>query len=266
MGSRALASFEMQGFFSSLRMRFLFMTSILACFMMIGMLSACDIIAPPDPPFEPKDLRPDDFAWDNLDITQQYEYIQVARIDCPKIQSVLTGSGKCVPVKLPFSAAVECPLSEPAQKLTFACVDDASSVPAVYARLEFGLSSNPIDMKKLLGDCQFVAAGPAIGQPQRYPTDQGFKACLFQKKATYSSLKGESNALRPAGMYLDFIQRTETPEQLKAQINANTFKPPIDIVMDARFLNDDERLKAFQDVNLIFQIYRQTVIPQTALK
>lgn len=229
-------------------------------------LSACNIIVPPDPPPEPKELHPDDFAWPQLDITQQYEFTNVPRIDCPKIESVLKASGKCNPVKLSFGSATECLLSFPAQKLQLACLTDQSSIPAVYLRMEFDESAKDIEFYPGLGACQLAGMGPAIGQTPRYATDLGFKACLFQSKTAYSKLYGTANDQRPVGLYLDLSSHPKTIDQLTSNVTTGRFDAPVSLMMDARFLDDKDRIQALKDIDLIFSFYRSFAPKTSALK
>ena len=69
-------------------------------------MAGCNLIVPPDPPPEPRQMGPDHFAWQALEITRDYDFIGVERIDCPKLTSTLTGYGLCIPVHLPMGAAV----------------------------------------------------------------------------------------------------------------------------------------------------------------
>lgn len=235
-------------------MGFIRFAVLLVCAALL-ILPACDIIVPPDPPLESQDVSPDDFAWVQLDITQKYEYIDVARIDCPKIATALASFGKCLPVMLPIGPATECPMAYPAKKLQLACLTDQTDTPAVYARLELDSKAMNLDFQTTFGPCEFIGLGPAAGQTSRYATDTGFKACLFKQKAPYSGLYGDSDA-RPMGLYLDVSDNPKSPEQLKQSAQNAQFDAPAALMMDARFLNKKDRIQALNDLNLIFSFYR----------
>lgn len=225
-------------------------------FAMILTQSACDLIIPPDPPLEPKALKPNDYAWDQLELTQTYDYIDVARVDCSKMLSVLTGSGKCLPVKLSVGSAIECPLTYPGKKMEMACLSDQNTVPAIYVRFEWDASVANLDLKQSFGACKFVSAGPAAGESPRYQTDTGFKACLFDEKAPYSVLHGDVVSARPSGLYLDISENPSSLAQLESQVSSVRFSAPAILTLDARFLNEKERIQALKDTNMIFSFYR----------
>ena len=217
--------------------------------------AGCQLLTPPDPPLEDPILRPDAYAWLEFDITQEYEYIDVPRIDCGKVESLLSGSGRCVPVHKSFGKIYECPLEAPASKFYFACFSD-EELPAVYARFEFAADVDSVDFTEHLGNCQVVGAGPAAGQPPRYPTDIGFKACLFTNFATPGKLIDIVNTQIPAGVFIDLSDNPESVDELNEQVSAHVFNAPLALVMDARLLSADERIQAFKDLTLFFQPYR----------
>ncbi|MBQ9816294.1 MAG: hypothetical protein IJM59_02340 [Proteobacteria bacterium] len=218
--------------------------------------NACNLLTPEDPPLEPKILNQTDFAWDELDIAVKYEFIQVPRIDCPKIQSELTGSGKCLPKTIPIGSGIECPLEYPAKSLFFSCIS-GEDAPIVFARLEWSDNAKNIDFSHPFGPCRFAQAGPLAGEPPRYTTDPGYKVCLFEKTPTPGSLRGQEGSERPAGMFIDLSQNTLSMEELNKYITLQFIDAPAAFVMDSRFLNEEERIQALKDVLTIFSFYRR---------
>lgn len=215
----------------------------------------CQLLTPPDPPLEDPILRPDAYAWLEFDIVQEYEYIDVPRIDCNKIESLLSGSGRCVPVHKAFGKLYECPLESPASRFYFACFSD-TELPAVYARFEFEPNAKNIDFSPYLGPCRMAGAGPAAGQLPRYSTDVGFKACLFTDFSTPGKLLDIDNTQIPAGAFIDFTDNPESLEALTTQAATQKFHAPLALVMDARYLSKDERIQAFKDLGAFFKPYR----------
>lgn len=228
-------------------------------------MAGCNLIVPPDPPPEPRQMGPDHFAWQDLEITRDYDFIGVERIDCPKLTSTLTGYGLCIPVHLPMGAAVECPLAYPGKSLQFACLPTSDDIPAVYARLKFDDSAKNLEFSPKLGKCTVVGAGPAIQSSPRYPTDPGHKACLFQTTAPYSILRAEDHGARPSGLYLDLTQNDLELDLLKKRATVVIFDAPAALVLDARLLSREDRKNALKDVFLLFDDYRaRATIPHVA--
>ena len=120
-----------------------------------------------------------------------------------------------------------------------------------------------LNFKPLLGACDLQYAGPSAGEPSRYTTDFGYKSCLFMQKAPYSALWGETSSLRPTGLYLDLSLNAASVDALRSQSSDVIFDAPATLVMDARFLNDEQRIQALQDVNLIFSFYRSFATQST---
>lgn len=231
----------------------------LCCILAACLTTGCMLLTPEDPPHEPTELKPDDFAWDDIDIARDYTFIDVARIDCGSVRSELTGSGKCLPVKLPFAtSAIQCPLSYPADTLTFACIDKGD-VPAVYVRFSFSKSAKNIDLTDFM-PCEVVADGPLAGKAPRYPTDPGYHACLCQNTGTPGELLGEDSALRPAGTFIDLSQSPRTDQELQNLQKNHLLDGPFDLVMDSRFLDDQARNMAFKNLPALFGFYRKLPI------
>ena len=220
-----------------------------ACF--LG-ATGCQLLTPPDPPYEDPILRPDAFAWDEFDIAQEYEYIDVPRIDCGKVESILSGSGRCVPKHHVIGKLYECPLEKPAEKLLFACLND-ENLPSVYVRFEFTSDAENVDFSKTLGECRISGGGPAAGEPARYPTDIGYKACLFTSLTTPGQILKIANTEVPAGVFVDL---TDNPAPLAMLENSQVFRAPLALVMDARYLDNDAKTQAFKDLKVIFSAYR----------
>ncbi len=219
------------------------------------LVSGCHLLTPPDPPLEDPVLRPDGFAWDEFDIAQAYTYIDVPRIDCSQVESLLSGSGKCVPIRQAIGKLYECPLEAPATTLWFGCFSD-EELPAVYVRFNFEPDAKNIDFSPQLGTCQVTGAGPAAGQSPRYPTDIGFKACLFTAQTTPGKVVSLANTQIPTGMFVDLTDNPESLETLMAQAAANKLNAPLALVLDARYLDHDGRIQAFKDLEIIFGVYR----------
>ena len=232
------------------------MKTLRLCFLISALLlTGCMLLTPEDPPQEPTELKPDDFAWDEIDIAQDYEYIDVTRIDCGTLRSKLTGSGKCLSVKLPFAtSAIRCPLSFPAESLTFACIDQ-DQVPALYVSFAFSKNAHNIDLSELM-PCAPASDGPAAQKPPRFPTDPGYHVCLLQN-ATPGELVQAPDALRPAGTYIDLSNTACTDADIQHLLNNHILSGPFDIVMDTRFLDEQARTKAFKDLPALFRFYRK---------
>ncbi|MBR4985775.1 MAG: hypothetical protein IKY83_08545 [Proteobacteria bacterium] len=223
------------------------------------LLTGCMLLTPEDPPHEPKDLKPDDFAWDEIDIARDYKFIDVTRIDCGSVRSNLSGSGKCLPVKLPFAtSALQCPLSYPAETLTFACIDKGD-IPAVYVRFSFAETAKNIDLTALM-PCEIVSDGPAAHKPPRFPTDPGYHACLCQNTGTPGALINAPDTLRPAGIYIDLTAAERSEQSLHNLQQNHLLDGPFDIVLDARFLDEDARTQAFKNLPELFSFYRNLEI------
>lgn len=221
---------------------------------------ACNLLVSEDPPLEPTVMAQDDYAWDNIALAIQYEFIDVPRIDCPKIESYLSGSGKCLPKKLPFTTGYECPLKYPAKSLFFSC-NITNNEPAIYARLAWDDTLRDIDFGMSLGPCQLEAAGPAIGEKPRFKTDTGYKVCLLENAKAKGTLKGEPDKRRPAGVFFDLSNNTESVDNLKKQAELKFFNAPADLVIDARLLDENDQIAALEDVFAIFSFYRKMNVP-----
>lgn len=220
----------------------------------LALLASCDIIVPPDPPLESPIVFPDDFVWKQLKINREYEFIGVERIDCPKILSTLTGYGKCVPSKLPIANAVSCTLAYPASLLQIACID-IDDTPAIYAKIHWDKHAETIDFSRPFGPCTIVADGPAAHKKPRFDTDEGYKACLFQTFAPYSSLIGSKHDQRPMGLYVDLSHTTDKTYDDGMIADPPILHSPDALVLDARLLTRDERKLAFHDIFALFDFY-----------
>ncbi len=223
--------------------------------------SGCYLLTPEDPPLEVKELYPDDFAWDYMDIAREYEFIGVPRIDCPMLESYLKKTGHCEPEKLPFTTVVACPLFFPAEKLEFACIP-GENIPAVYARLIWNDKVH-VDFNSGLGACRMVGAGPANGEPERYPTDPGFKACLFESAIAPGQLLGLTDQERPAGLFFDLSRNTQTIEELAKSTALLTVDAPVSLVLDTRLFPEEEREKGLDELVNFFKVYRKMPLVNT---
>lgn len=226
-------------------------------------LCSCQLLTPEDPPLEIKELYPDDFAWDRIDI-QTSAFDQKSRLNCSKIESELKSFGRCTPHKLPFGAAIQCQLPYPFEKLIYACLDVAErEEPAVYTRLIWNKSAKNIDFSEETWSCSLEEDGPIAGKPQRFPADPGYRVCLLNTNSTPGSLRGSTDSLRPAGLYLDLAALSASHEEIETMIHSKVFSGPVEFIMDARNLPQDERKKALNDIFTIFSFYRkQEIDPQ----
>ena len=226
-------------------------------------LCSCQLLTPEDPPLEIKELYPDDFAWDRIEI-ERTAFEQQSRLNCSKIESELTSFGRCKPLKLSFGSTIECQLPYPFQRLIYGCLDVAErEAPAVYTRLVWNKSAKNIDFTQESWTCSLAEDGPIAGNPARYPTDPGYRVCLLESTGTPGTLRGKEGELRPAGLYLDLAALELPREELEKMIQARMFSGPLEFVMDTRSLPQDERKKALDDVLTIFNFYRkQEIAPQ----
>lgn len=164
------------------------LTAALACF-----FSGCFLLTPEDPPLETKTLYPNDFAWNEIDLRINPEYYPDKPLDCPAIQSILTGTGRCLPKSLPFGAAIECPLAYPAETLVLACITTGEEkIPAAYLRLKWSNNAKNITLGDKFGSCQMSQAGPLANEKLRYPTDPGYKVCLFEPNPNADELNKQA--------------------------------------------------------------------------
>lgn len=231
-------------------------------------LCACDLIIPPDKPPEPTRLSANDFAFQNAKIEREHTFIGVERIDCPVLQSAFSKYGKCTPKKFSMGAGITCPLLFPGKTLDFACLsgdaDDPDQVPAVFAKLTFDEKTKNIPFKFAFGKCTPFAAGPLVGEPPRYPTDQGIKVCLFDGFAPYSTIHDRGNASLPAGLYLDLSPLDIPYDALIARSETAVFDAPVELVLDSRLLDKEQKKQSFKDVFELFDFYT-TFAGQSAL-
>ncbi len=214
-------------------------------------LTGCDIVVPPDRPLEEKLLLPTDYVFKTIDYLA-YEFIGVTRVDCPKVASAFSGTGRCLPAKSPKGATYVCPLAAPFDKLEMGCLT-TDEVPAVYLRITWNADAKNIAFPQSFGACQPSFVGPAAGQPERYPTDPGHKVCLFEGSETMigGRLSANDDTARPIGMYLDLAQTDLTPDTVKAP-----FHGPVELVMDARYFEPEDREKAYQTMFKMLDVYR----------
>jgi len=224
---------------------------LISCAIAALLLTGCDIIIPPSPPIVPDILTPTDYAWDGMDLARA-RFLGVLRIDCGTVVSKLQASGHCVPRATPIGRLIHCPLSAPAGQLVFGCVG-GDPVPAVYMRLSWQDEAESLRFLEAFGACRVAGAGPAAGEDPRFPTDPGYKVCLFEP---YAQLTYPEVFARPAGLYLDFAQSTASLSQLRAWAQDQVFNAPLDLVIDARFLDDEGRSRAFELVFDAFAFYR----------
>ena len=234
--------------------RILILAAVLLC-------SGCYLLTPEDPPREVRELYPEDFAWDYIDIAREYEFIGVPRIDCILLESYLKKTGHCEPKKLPFAPVLECPLVFPAKTLEFACIPGIET-PAVYARLTWDDSVH-VDAWSSLGKCRMAGAGPANDEPERYPTDVGFKACLFEDAKTPGQLLGIEGAQRPAGLLLDLSQNPKPLEELDKMTRLMTVDAPVSLVLDTQLFPEDQRAPALDTLIGFFKVYRKMPVINT---
>ncbi len=226
-------------------------------------LCSCQLLTPEDPPLEIKELYPEDYAFDRIEI-ERTAFEQKSRLNCSKIQSELTSFGRCKPLKLPFGGVIQCQLPYPFEKLIYGCLDVAErEAPAVYSRLVWNKSAKNIDFTQESWSCTLVEDGPVAGNPERFPTDPGYRVCLIDIEGTPGVLRGKENELRPAGLYLDFATLNIPRDEIENMIQSKIFSGPIEFVMDTRSLTEEERKKALDDVLIIFNYYRkQEITPQ----
>lgn len=157
-------------------------------------LQGCFLLTPEDPPLEVKTLYPNDFAWDELDLAMNPDYYPDTPVDCASIQSILTATGRCLPKALPMGAAIECPLAYPAEKLLYACLTSGEEkVPAIYLRFRWNNTAKDIRLSEKFGTCTMAQAGPLAGEKMRYPTDPGYKVCLFEPNPDADSLNQKAS-------------------------------------------------------------------------
>jgi hypothetical protein len=69
-------------------------------------------------------------------------------------------------------------------------------------------------------------------------------------------LYGDVVSARPSGMYLDLSETPSSLEQLEPQVSSVRFSAPAILTLDARFLNEKDRIQALKDINMIFSFYR----------
>ena len=215
----------------------------------------CQLLFPEAPPLEDPILRPDDYAWDELDIAREYTYIHVPRIDCNSMQSAIDSTGRCLPEKRPYGSVIVCPLATPAKSLEIGCLDN-EQVPDVMVRMVFEETASGIDFSEL-GPCTMVSAGPAGDQKMRYRTDIGYKACLFEKTTPPGQLAGAAGSERPVGIYLDFSNNPKSMSELNLQAQTLKFDAPVTLILDTRFLDENTRTAAFDHIHRIFDLYRK---------
>lgn len=214
-------------------------------------LSGCSLLAPEDPPLEPKMLYSDDFAWDNMEIAEKHSFIGVPRIDCPTLQTVLSDSGKCIPKSRPYGNVVECPVQFPAKTLEFGCLD----TDAVWLKMDFDEAVRAINFLEPYGPCQYVEDGPLAGKPERYPTDPGYKACLFTHFPIKGTLKGQPGELRPSGFFIDLANNPIRGEQLTFAAQ-QYIDYPLTLIVDARLMDETERAEVMSHITGVFKYYR----------
>lgn len=229
---------------------------------------ACDLIIPPDRPPESTKLSANDFAFQYAKIERDHTFIGVERIDCPVLQSAFSKYGKCTPKKFPMGAGITCPLLFPGKTLDFACLsgdeDDPDHIPAVYAKLTFDEKTKNIPFKFAFDKCTPFAAGPLVGEPPRYPTDNGIKVCLFDRFAPYSTLHERDSSAIPAGLYVDLSNQDIPYDSLAAHAENAVFNAPAELVLDSRLLDKEQKKQSFKDVFELFDFYT-TFAGQSAL-
>lgn len=227
------------------------LASMGACLGLVLGVMACDVIMPPPPPPGPVSIGPKDFVWAKLDILRS-TFKGVARLDCPKISSTLTATGICHPIHTPLGTGLFCPLSAPAESMTFYCIT-MDKVPAIYVDVRYVSTAKDIDFSSILGACDVKADGPEAGKAARYLTDKGYKACLFDAAtvACKSGLQALEGVSRPIGLYLDLTGNPLTDARIDGPVDG-----PLGLVLDARLLDEDERQKAFESVFKLFSLLR----------
>ena len=186
------------------------------------------------------------------------------RINCPKVSSVLTGSGVCQPVKTPKGSLVHCPLAPPFESLDFGCLT-SDDTPAVYVRFTTLPEATSVPLPEVFGTCRPDGAGPAVGEPPRYTTDEGYHVCLLDGNDRVPSGKLSSNDAnaRPVGLYLDYTQAHIASAAIEDMARQGAFSGRFSLVLDTVYLAPEERKKAFESLKDIFTFYRQfAAIPE----
>ena len=244
---------------------------ICAAFVLVG----CHLLTPGDPELDPPELIPEEVAWDKLDIARVMDFTQIPRIDCPIIKSALTGSGKCLPHKMTIGVGIRCPLVPPASELVFACLtpkDEPKGVPAVYFRMTWDRFAKDVAFDRYLGPCHVESAG-LTPETARYDTDTGYRVCIFDEttflrmpdvrqapetaREFVSAVRPDPVFDRPMGLYLDMRDQAYADDVLSFMAQSRIFDGPLSIVLDSRFLTEDERKQALENVLVLFAMYRE---------
>lgn len=193
----------------------------------------------------------------SLNLCQSVD-VDTTRINCPKVSSVLTASGVCKPIKTPAGAMVRCPLVPPFDTFDFGCLT-SDDTPAVYMRFTMLDEAKDIAIPENMGTCTVEAAGPAIGEPQRYSTDEGYKVCLLSgsDKVPAGALSSTDAQARPIGLYLDYSETHVDINQIKTMADKNAFSGNFSLVLDTVYFDAEQRKHAFEAIRDIFWFYRQ---------
>ncbi len=229
--------------------------TVLCLTLCLSGLTACDVIVPPTRPPESQILAQDNYAFDNIDLLD-YSFIGITRIDCPLINSALTGSGICAPHNTVVGQLVHCSLAYPYEDLEFGCID-SGEVPSVYFKMTASKDAQNQAFPKEFGACKPAQAGPAAGEQPRYTTDPGYKVCLFEGSPKISAgiLSSNDNDARPVGLYLDLAK---TEQDIDAMTQQNAFSGPYTLMLDARYLEPEDKERAFKTVFELFNVYRHS--------
>ena len=218
------------------------------------LVAGCQLLVPEDPPLEIPYMTADDFAWDELDIAQEYTYIGVPRVDCGYMQTALSETGRCTNGTRPYGAVIECHLESPASILEVGCLSHDDS-PDLMVRLNFESNAGDQDLSSL-GKCTVVGEGPAAGEPARYVTDTGYKACLIEDAEFGGILVGTGKFQRPGGLFIDLSHTPQTLQELRSQTENMTFDARAEIVLDTRLMEESKRAEYFGAAGRIFDFYR----------
>ena len=188
-------------------------------------IASCDIVVPPDPPLPARDVATDDFVWGEIEIHREYEFIDVARVDCSLVLSTLTGHGICAPAKHPIGDVVSCPLAPPGANMIVSCLS-ADDVPAMPKYRGLAMPANSI-FRAFLALAATKWQGPPQAALRATIPIKAIKSAFSTKSRPILDCAVKTIRSAQAGYTSIFRRRLSSPIRAIRRIHTPSFRVPM---------------------------------------